>query len=384
MGLNDDMEATVDAIYAAAVGRAAWPAALDHVLDVTGFTKASAYASNKLMRAVATEDHVTPQDGLWHRHDPGTQAEYQNEFVKLEPSRHYRLRHPNRRVYYDCLYGDDRELDRDPFYDWAERRHGVRYFAYGQTDPAQDITAMVVLHRPRRLGHIQADELDRFQVLLRHFDRAIYLENHLGQAYARDAGGLDFMDGNPTGIVILDAVGQPIVANHAARTMAAADDGLRLDRDGIAALRHKEDARLQRAIGAAIRASAGQPRAAGGSLRLPRPSGKRAYVVVVSPLPRRKSLLFDLLPAVCVMITDPDAALTPRAELLRQSFAITPAEARLVERLVNGETPEQAATGLGVALPTVRTQIAALYRKTETRRQPDLVRLLLSLPWWVR
>jgi DNA-binding CsgD family transcriptional regulator len=36
---------------------------------------------------------------------------------------------------------------------------------------------------------------------------------------------------------------------------------------------------------------------------------------------------------------------------------------------------------LAIKVATVRVHLAALFRKTQTRRQSELVRVLLSLPW---
>jgi len=47
---------------------------------------------------------------------------------------------------------------------------------------------------------------------------------------------------------------------------------------------------------------------------------------------------------------------------------------------LNGDTPQQAAAALGIRVSTARFHLAALFRKTDTRRQAELVRLLLSLP----
>ena len=52
----------------------------------------------------------------------------------------------------------------------------------------------------------------------------------------------------------------------------------------------------------------------------------------------------------------------------------------MAERLMNGDTPQQAAAALGIKLSTARFHLGALFRKTDTRRQAELVRLLLSLP----
>jgi DNA-binding CsgD family transcriptional regulator len=53
----------------------------------------------------------------------------------------------------------------------------------------------------------------------------------------------------------------------------------------------------------------------------------------------------------------------------------------VAERLMLGDTPEQAAAVLEIKISTARTHLTALFRKTETTRQTELMRVLLSLPW---
>ena len=55
-------------------------------------------------------------------------------------------------------------------------------------------------------------------------------------------------------------------------------------------------------------------------------------------------------------------------------------EASLAQRLMMGESPEQAAQSLSIKISTARWHLSSIYRKTGTRRQADLVRILLSLP----
>jgi DNA-binding CsgD family transcriptional regulator len=66
----------------------------------------------------------------------------------------------------------------------------------------------------------------------------------------------------------------------------------------------------------------------------------------------------------------------PRSEVLADVFGLTPAEARLASLLASGISLAVAARQLGVARETVRNQLKAIFAKTETHRQPQLVALL--------
>ena len=66
--------------------------------------------------------------------------------------------------------------------------------------------------------------------------------------------------------------------------------------------------------------------------------------------------------------------------MLSELFGLSAAEGRFAERLMLGESPEEAAAALNIKVSTARWHLASLYRKTGTRRQAQLVRLLMSLP----
>jgi DNA-binding CsgD family transcriptional regulator len=64
---------------------------------------------------------------------------------------------------------------------------------------------------------------------------------------------------------------------------------------------------------------------------------------------------------------------------LRELFGLTAAEARLASRLAAGDCLETVADELGVAYETARNQLKAIFAKTETHRQAELVALLARL-----
>lgn len=66
----------------------------------------------------------------------------------------------------------------------------------------------------------------------------------------------------------------------------------------------------------------------------------------------------------------------PSETRLKVLFDLTNAEARLSQRLAQGVTVEEAAQLLNIKITTARTQLAAIFAKTDTRRQAKLVAIL--------
>ncbi|MEX3977849.1 helix-turn-helix transcriptional regulator [Paraburkholderia sp. EG287A] len=66
--------------------------------------------------------------------------------------------------------------------------------------------------------------------------------------------------------------------------------------------------------------------------------------------------------------------------VLATAFDLSPAECRIALLLAEGLTQKEIAAHVGVQHDTVRKQLQSIFQKTATRRQPDLLRLLLNLP----
>ena len=65
-------------------------------------------------------------------------------------------------------------------------------------------------------------------------------------------------------------------------------------------------------------------------------------------------------------------------DLLRCHFGLTPAEARLALQLVAGETLRAAAAKLSITYETARTELKNIFNKTGTRRQAELVIVIVT------
>jgi DNA-binding CsgD family transcriptional regulator len=102
---------------------------------------------------------------------------------------------------------------------------------------------------------------------------------------------------------------------------------------------------------------------------------KRPIVIHMQPVPPAARTPFLGARAI-LLIRDLEnnAAFDPN--LLATTFELTPAQARLAVRLARGDSVEEAAQQAGVAVATARNQLKAIFQKTGTHRQAELVALL--------
>ena len=66
----------------------------------------------------------------------------------------------------------------------------------------------------------------------------------------------------------------------------------------------------------------------------------------------------------------------PSLKRLQELFDLTAAEARLAQLIACGDSVEEVAQTLCIKMTTARTQLAAIFAKTDTRRQAKLVAIL--------
>ena len=77
---------------------------------------------------------------------------------------------------------------------------------------------------------------------------------------------------------------------------------------------------------------------------------------------------------------DPETVPAVTHDLIRKLFGLTEAEAELAVALCGGKTLDDAATERGTSVHTTRSQLKSIFGKTGTKRQADLVSLLLASP----
>lgn len=181
-----------------------------------------------------------------------------------------------------------------------------------------------------------------------------------------DDGVEDLLDWLDLGVIIADATARPVRLNRRAEAIVARKDGLFATPFGITAANPEESARLRQAIAAA---------AAGGTrLRLSRPSGAPPLLVTVIPV--RGGNAGNSWVALFVM--DPGMAGTPSPALLQELFGLTAAEAIFAAEISRGDGLQAVADRLAIAPTTARTHLTRIFEKTGTRRQAELVRLLMQ------
>lgn len=236
--------------------------------------------------------------------------------------------------------------------------------------------ALSVTEHGRAFGE---PELTLASRLLPHLQRALDIHERLAGLADQRSAAEAVIDRLPFGVVFVDAGGRAVLVNRTAQGIFDTHDGLTLRAKHLNAANLSQTNELRALVARAIAASRGDGVGSGGAIPIGRPSGKRALQVLVTPLRTARTKL-HLTSTACaaVFVSDPEVQLLTDELLLRQFYGFTPAEARIALQLLQHQSVEEAAEALEISLNTARTHLKRLFEKTNTRRQSELVRLLVG------
>jgi DNA-binding CsgD family transcriptional regulator len=361
----------VDAIYAAAVDETLWPSVLEELTAISESQAASLWI-------LESGERLKLPTFRYVNFDPSFIRDYLDFMTPDDPTNQYLALHPDEKIVQDASFISEREKDRHPYYDWHGRGSDTRHRIVGTMKAGDRLQSGIALHRTRAKGPYGPTEADQFAILFRHIERALEIGFRLGTLGNLQQATFDLLDRNPLAIVLLDDRGRVVLANSAAQKLDAACDGIRISAEGLWLAHSADHRKLERCIADALKSPRDVSARPGGALWAVRPSGKRSFSILVSPVSRGSFTMTGLRPAVCIVIADPDKDEALPIERLRTLYGLTPAEARLAARLAAGDALKSAAAAIGIGYPTARSQLAAVFRKTETRRQGDLIRLMLT------
>ncbi|WP_445396887.1 helix-turn-helix transcriptional regulator [Zobellella sp. An-6] len=213
-----------------------------------------------------------------------------------------------------------------------------------------------------------ADEHLLMQSLLPHLQRAFLINVQLLEARLTSKLALDSLEHIAAATALLTRQGQVVQHNHRAepylhRELASAKEStLRLPEAGA-------NSRLHKLVGAV-----GQDK-----------NSKLSSVVPFAEQGIRKIALcfpwcstqeqFDWLgkSASCIVFILSPSTSIPPANLLQQTFGVSNAEVKVLQRLINGIPVVEIAKGLFISEATVRFHIRNLLRKTQTQSQAELL-----------
>lgn len=357
----------IELIYDAALDPGLWSRFLHRYADAIGASCANTHA-----RMMPDGDFFFMDAA---RIDPATLQSFMDHYAPLEPWLPPARRMPVGTAATSPMLVEDAVLENSEYYSDFLAPADIRHISclVVMNDPAT--FAVVSAFRPKRKSDFGAEEQALARRLWPHLQRAIQIRKQVMAADGRWRSLAEALDSLPTGVFLLDRYGQILHANRAAEAILAEGDGLSAGLQGLEASLAGESRGLQVLI-----ANTACAEDAGQLIAISRPSGKRPYQVLATPIRVPQSAAGFFATAAAVFVTDPERLPELPRESLRRVYGLTPSEADLAAKLASGMSLDKAAEDIGVTRETVRSRLKIIFAKTDTHRQAELIRLLLTLP----
>ncbi len=222
---------------------------------------------------------------------------------------------------------------------------------------------------------LRADTLGAMAYMNKHLDRAISLQNrisHLEQTLIQTSNVLDLIE---FGLVLFGPDKTPVFVNASARRFFDDADGMLLGSTGIQIRCKKTQDRFCALLNATYQEGVALSARSGGMLNVPRISRRMPYTLTIVPM--RDSLVGADNVSAVAFIFDPTKKQTTTIKFFAKSYDLIRTEAELANSLMLGEKLDDVAQKRGVSYNTMKTHLHAIFAKTNTNRQAELVSLLL-------
>jgi DNA-binding CsgD family transcriptional regulator len=269
---------------------------------------------------------------------------------------------------------------KSPFYrEWLQPQ-GLRHCLAAQFERGAESMSAVGVMRRRGAPRFGEAERDLLQRIIPHLRRALRVQGVRGLGEMEREAAERIGEALRVGALLANDAGHVLVASRRAAALLGDVEGPHLEDGRLVARTRGETRDFQKLVADATGGRDGPVSRCGGALVLSRKE-RPGLVVLVSPLraPAAPPNLAEPSLALVILRAPEDVPVPSEAEL-RSLFGLTPAEARVACHLVD-ETVDEIAAALDVSVTTVRTHVQRLLAKTGTRRQSELVRLLVSGPW---
>jgi quercetin dioxygenase-like cupin family protein/DNA-binding CsgD family transcriptional regulator len=176
----------------------------------------------------------------------------------------------------------------------------------------------------------------------------------------------------------MDPAGRIRFSNPPASALLAEGDTLCAPRGYMAAAnRHRRDAfhaLVRDTLADAARAAPGVPRV----IPLPRP-GRLPLIAIGLPIDHHQREHADFGLGAAILLRDPEVLELPPTRMVREVFALTPAEAEVALAMAAARNLKEIAQSRRCSVNTIRTLAGRVFQKMGCRRQSEVVRVIGGL-----
>jgi DNA-binding CsgD family transcriptional regulator len=365
----------IENIYSTITDPANWSTVINELTASTN--------SRSARLLVMNVDATRVVSSIKHNIDENCHRQYVEHYVNACPWRPELLKKPRGRFYSSHLHFSCSQPDfyQSEFYnDWAgpqDIHHGAAcsiYLNSGQT-------VQLLVQRTRGQGYFTETDIAFLNDFVPHLHQAVQLAAQFEDRHA-SAQAIEIAAGTETEpFILLDFSLRPIYCTSGAAALLNSESSLLLTKEQLRLADREHDQHLQRLLRSCLNAADSRTfHTTGGTLEVPRPNGSTLLLRVKPVHPDVPIWVGRPAGYVAVYVYDPEARILVDRERLSEIYGLSKAEIRVAMEMLVTPDPAEVAKRCFISFHTVRSHLKAIFAKTDSKNQADLVKLLLTGP----
>ncbi|NRB42062.1 MAG: alpha/beta hydrolase [Pseudomonadales bacterium] len=216
------------------------------------------------------------------------------------------------------------------------------------------------------------------QELLQHFQQSISIAKHVNQLHHQKKVAERIINQLSTAILVLDSDARVLYNNEQATVLLKQDARIKLVDGSLQIQSEAESQELRQTLN-----SWKHHRKTIDKAMLLGKQSEHSSIMILSPAEDAHQLLQEQLPdAACAVlfIASKTTGNKQQGARLQELYQLTPTEADITLRLAYGQSIDDIALARKSTASTIRSYIKVIFQKTSTKRQAELVTLVLNAP----
>lgn len=242
---------------------------------------------------------------------------------------------------------------------WNKSRMGATHWYVCYSPPGSRFSHSLSLHIPHTQGAATADQIRKFRMLFGHLESSAWL--HRAPRDEDDEGIW----------LVLDRDARVAMKSRAAEALLSAQDGLTLREGRLAACDSQSQTSLDKCL--ARTAKSCDTGASSAVLWVER-ANSHPWLITVRPVTTAFAGLARVISGFHVQITRPHPNVQ-RVSSFTSLFGLSPRESEVLELLACGHSLASLSEVLCISANTAKVHLQAIFAKTRTRRQAELLQL---------
>ncbi len=379
MQLKTELPKLIGTIYDASIKSELWPSVLKTITELSG-CKSSCF----LYQDPITSLPVMLSYGI----DQSIEKTYNEHYCKLDRSFEMAKKYGNETGQFvsslQSLPNNRtmiQEWGEEFYYDYVVDKLKVNEAIGTIINQKPSELSLLGIHRDKLSPAIDRAILDTLQELTPHILRAQKISHKLMGLSNLNNSLYESMQHLKQGVILIDSQYRPLFINASAEKMIAQHPHIEIGHRGLECKSYSENIKLNELLTHTISIRNYKNTSGGGSLLIGKNELTKPLSLMVSPVFTNDTSLPPFPGSVCamVLINDMGEKIPVYQEFLSEYFGLTPSESKVATAIANGKSLEEIATKTHISIHTVRNQLKAIFSKTDTHRQTDLVKLLLGI-----